>query len=102
MPTERASDNAYQVIRSMILDLRLAPGAFLNEQALAKEIGFGRVPVREALARLSQDRFITVIPHRGNEVTRSRSRMCSTCSRPVRRSSAASPTSLRRRRRPTT
>lgn len=69
MATERASDSAYELIRSMILDLRLAPGAFVNEQSLANEIGFGRVPVREALARLAQDRFITVIPRRGNEVT---------------------------------
>jgi DNA-binding GntR family transcriptional regulator len=67
--TERASDTAYELIRSMILELRLPPGAFVNEQSLASEIGFGRVPVREALARLAQDRFINVIPRRGNEVT---------------------------------
>ena len=69
MALQRASDTAYHLIRSMILDLKLPPGAFVNEQSLADELGYGRVPVREALARLAQDRFITVIPRRGNEVT---------------------------------
>lgn len=48
MATERASDTAYELIRSMILDLRLAPGSFVNEQSLANDLDFGRVPVREA------------------------------------------------------
>lgn len=69
MAPQRASDTAYHLIRSMILDLKLPPGTFLNEQSLADELGYGRVPVREALARLAQDRFITVIPRRGTEVT---------------------------------
>lgn len=69
MAGKRASDTAYDLIRAMILDLRLPPGAFVNEQSLADDLGYGRVPVREALARLAQDRFITVIPRRGNEVT---------------------------------
>ena len=69
MVTERASDAAYAVIRGMILDLRLAPGDFVNEQSLANDIGFGRVPVREALARLAHDRFTTVIPRRGTKIS---------------------------------
>lgn len=69
MATERASDIAYDKLQAMILDLRLAPGAFLNEQSLAADIGLGRVPVREALARLAKDRFITVLPRRGTVVT---------------------------------
>lgn len=68
MPVQRASDTAYHLIRSMILELRLRPGVFVNEQSLADELGYGRVPVREALARLAQDRFITVIARRGSEV----------------------------------
>lgn len=69
MATERASDAAYRVIRSMVLDLRLAPGDVVNEQSLANDLGFGRVPVREALARLAHDRFITVVPRRGTSVS---------------------------------
>jgi DNA-binding GntR family transcriptional regulator len=66
---QRASDQAYDRLLEMILDLRLPPGAMVNEQQIATEIGFGRMPVREAIARLAGDRFITVMPRRGNFVT---------------------------------
>jgi DNA-binding GntR family transcriptional regulator len=66
---QRASDQAYDVLLEMILDLRLPPGAVVNEQQIATDIGFGRMPVREAIARLAGDRFITVVPRRGNFVT---------------------------------
>lgn len=69
MANERASDIAYSTVLSMILDLRLSPGTFVNEQSLADDIGLGRVPVREALGRLATDRFITVLPRRGTVVT---------------------------------
>jgi DNA-binding GntR family transcriptional regulator len=59
------SDQAYERLLAMIVDLTLAPGAFLNEQALATQLDLGRTPVREALARLSQDRFVTILPRRG-------------------------------------
>jgi len=66
---KRASDVAYQMLQERIVDLRLPPGTFLNEQRLADQLGLGRVPVREALARLAGDRFITVLPRRGTVVT---------------------------------
>lgn len=66
---ERASDVAYAKLLEMILDLRLEPGALVNEHALAAELGLGRVPVREALARLVTDRLVTVLPRRGSVVT---------------------------------
>ena len=53
LPAQRASDTAYQELRERILDLRLAPGTVVFEQALADELGLGRMPVREALARLA-------------------------------------------------
>ena len=65
----RASDRAYDLLLEMILDLRIPPGTVLNEQQLATEIGLGRMPVREAVARLAGDRFITVMPRRGTVVT---------------------------------
>lgn len=53
----------------MILDLRLPPGTMVNEAQLAGDVGYGRMPVREAIARLATDRFITVVPRRGTFVT---------------------------------
>jgi DNA-binding GntR family transcriptional regulator len=53
----------------MITDLTLPPGTFLNEQSLAARLEVGRMPVREALAQLAQDRFVTIVPRRGIFVT---------------------------------
>jgi len=65
----RASDVAYEQLREMILDLRLAPGEVLNELSLAAQIGIGRMPVREALQRLASDRFVVALPRRGTVVS---------------------------------
>ncbi|MBW4077802.1 MAG: GntR family transcriptional regulator [Acidobacteria bacterium] len=62
---ERASDAAYSLLLDRIVNLSIAPGALLNEQSLAAELDYGRTPVREALARLSADRFVTILPRRG-------------------------------------
>lgn len=63
--TKSDSDQAYDRLLAMIVDLTFAPGAFLNEQTLATQLDLGRTPVREALARLSRDRFVTILPRRG-------------------------------------
>jgi DNA-binding GntR family transcriptional regulator len=68
-PEPRASDLAYALVRDMVVDLRLAPGAVVNEQQLSSETGFGRMPIREAVARLAAERFVTVVPRRGTYVT---------------------------------
>src|SRR5947209_19821960 len=63
--TTRASDIAYARLRKMIIDLRLQPGEMVDELSLAAEIGLGRTPVHEAVARLVIDRLVTVLPRRG-------------------------------------
>lgn len=65
----RASDVAYLAVRERILDLSLRPGALVNEQALARDLDLGRMPVREALARLVGDQLVEVVPRRGAVVT---------------------------------
>ena len=61
----RASEVAYDAILERIITLQFAPGSVLNEHAMAKELELGRMPVREAIARLATDRFVTVLPRRG-------------------------------------
>jgi len=63
--TERDSDAAYGLLLERIVNLSIAPGALLNEQSLADDLDYGRTPVREALARLAADRFVTILPRRG-------------------------------------
>ncbi len=54
----RASDRAYNQIRSMIQAGDLAPGAQLREEQLAESCGVSRTPVRDALHRLEAEAFI--------------------------------------------
>lgn len=69
MEVKRASDTAYRLLLDMIVDLRLPPGAFINERSLAAQLDLGRMPVRQAIAQLAQDRFVTILPRRGTAVT---------------------------------
>ncbi|MCW1384967.1 GntR family transcriptional regulator [Novosphingobium sp. KCTC 2891] len=55
----RASDRAYEAIRSMILSGELPAGSQLGEEALAEKCGVSRTPVREALRRLESDLLVT-------------------------------------------
>ena len=56
---------AYTEIEEMIVTRRLAPGAMISENQLGEELGMGRTPVREALARLKLIGFVEVHPRRG-------------------------------------
>lgn len=51
----RASDRAYQVLRSDIMDWRLTPGAVLGEVEQSARLGVSRTPIREALSRLTAE-----------------------------------------------
>lgn len=65
----RASEIAYNELLERIVDLRLPPGSVINEKAMGTELGLGRMPVREAIARLATGRFLTVLPRRGAVVS---------------------------------
>lgn len=67
---KRASrvDQAYAEIRRRILDNHYAPGHQVLEQELAAALGMSRTPVREALVRLQNERFVQLIPRHGMRV----------------------------------
>ncbi|MFM9921178.1 GntR family transcriptional regulator [Lacisediminihabitans sp. H27-G8] len=65
----RASEIAYNELLGRIVDLRLPPGSVINEKAMGMSLGLGRMPVREAIARLATGRFLTVLPRRGAVVS---------------------------------
>ena len=60
-----ASDTVYGALKRDIITLRLAPGAALTEQQLARSHRTSRVPVREACRRLQQEGLLTAIPYKG-------------------------------------
>ena len=65
--SERGSltDQAYSEIEEHIVTLRLEPSAVLSEATLAKQLGFGRTPIREALQRLAREGLVVIFPRRG-------------------------------------
>ncbi len=62
------ADQAYNAIRSRILNGDMALGEFVREQDVSAALGVSRTPVREALGRLSSEGFLERIPHRGFRV----------------------------------
>ncbi len=52
-------------IRQRILSGELAPGEPLRQEALADELGVSRVPIREAITRLTGEGLLFNVPHKG-------------------------------------
>ena len=59
----------YRTVKDRILYLEYRPGQILNENALAKEFGVSRTPMREVLTRLEWEQLARVIPRTGTMVT---------------------------------
>lgn len=68
-PAPSMSDQAYRVIRDRLVMLDIRPGAPINDQQLALELGLGRTPVREALKRLETEHLVIAFPRRGTFAT---------------------------------
>src|ERR687895_255825 len=59
------ADKAYLAIRDRLIMLDIRPGDPIDDDELAKDLGVGRTPVREALKRLEGDRLVVSYPRRG-------------------------------------
>jgi DNA-binding GntR family transcriptional regulator len=67
--TNTLSQQVYAHLRAGILDNTYPPGSSLPEEAMAAKLSVSRVPIREALRRLSAEGLITVVPRQGATVT---------------------------------
>ena len=63
------AERAYLAIRDQLIMLDIQPGEPLDDDQLAKSLGVGRTPVREALKRLEVDRLVVSFPRRGTFAT---------------------------------
>lgn len=63
------AEQAYSEIQRRIVTGEIEAYALLSENDLARRIGCGRTPVREALQRLKFEGFVDVLPRRGIMVT---------------------------------
>src|SRR3954451_16692542 len=64
-PATSLADRAYVAIRDRLIMLDIRPGDPIDDDELAKALGVGRTPVREALKRLEGDRLVVSYPRRG-------------------------------------
>lgn len=56
---------AYDEIREMIHNGTLEKEKFYSEKKIASTMNMSRTPVRDAILRLSQDRYIDIVPSKG-------------------------------------
>ena len=63
--TGNLSARVYNQIKSLILSNEVLPGQKLYHQELSERLGVSRTPVREALTRLAQEEYVSLLPNRG-------------------------------------
>ncbi|HEY1778050.1 MAG TPA: GntR family transcriptional regulator [Solirubrobacteraceae bacterium] len=64
-----ASRQVYRALRDAIIATDLAPGQRISENELAERLAVSRTPIREALIRLRDERFVQIVPQLGTYVT---------------------------------
>jgi DNA-binding GntR family transcriptional regulator len=64
-PGRVGSELAYEALRALIVEGRLAPGERIIEQRIAAELNLSRTPVREAVRMLAAEGLIVSTRHRG-------------------------------------
>jgi DNA-binding GntR family transcriptional regulator len=60
----------YDVLRGLIVSLRLPPGERVSDAAWARDLGVSRTPVREAVLQLADEGLVDVVPQHGTFVAR--------------------------------
>jgi DNA-binding GntR family transcriptional regulator len=60
-----AKDLVYDYVRREILWKAGAEGEFLAEEAVGRQLGLSRTPVREAFLRLEAEGFLALVPRKG-------------------------------------
>jgi DNA-binding GntR family transcriptional regulator len=59
---------AYEHLKQRILDGELDSDCIYSETKIAKDLGFSRTPMRDAIQRLSQERYLDIIPSKGFQI----------------------------------
>src|SRR5260370_39121783 len=66
---ESEVERVYRILKSWLIEARLAPGDFLSELELATRCKTSRTPIREAFSRMAQDGWLPRIRRKGYLVT---------------------------------
>ncbi|MFC5649915.1 GntR family transcriptional regulator [Paenibacillus solisilvae] len=65
MATDIHQNHIFDTVKHRIVHLNYRPHQRLTEIKLSQEFGCSRTPVREALRKLEQEGWVTMIPHQG-------------------------------------
>lgn len=65
-----AKEYAYALIKRSICTFDLPPGSLITEKGMANALNISQTPVREAFARLSQEKVLEVFSQRGTYVSK--------------------------------
>lgn len=69
-PTKASlGDAAYAALKRDIVTTRLKPGARFSAVSTAERLGFGRSPIRQAVARLEREGLVEALGRAGHRVT---------------------------------
>jgi DNA-binding GntR family transcriptional regulator len=68
MDSATQTERIFKQLLEAIVSGKITPGSRLRESDLAKELGVGRGPLREALHRLESRKMVTKVPHVGAQV----------------------------------
>src|SRR4029079_17067373 len=62
---QSAAQRAYAHVKERLLDGRFPGGTLLSENALARELGISRTPLRQAFGQLEAEGLVELYPRRG-------------------------------------
>lgn len=65
MSKNNLKQQAYQIIRTKIMNCEYLPGTLLNENIILSAVPGSRTPIRDALGRLEQEKLLTILPKKG-------------------------------------
>ncbi len=58
-------DKVYEILKKSIIFQEILPGEKIDEEAIAKQLGVSRTPIRETLCRLENEGIVKIVPRRG-------------------------------------
>ena len=58
-------EQVYQYLRGQMNQHKLLPGEFIKMNAMSRELGISKTPLRDAIIQLECEGFVTILPRRG-------------------------------------
>ncbi|MCD8122538.1 MAG: GntR family transcriptional regulator [Clostridiales bacterium] len=67
---ESITEYVKNIIKENIINLNIPPGSLISENAIARQLGLSKTPVREAFLDLSKIGLVEIFPQKGTRVSK--------------------------------